>query len=70
MQCASDEMAVWMLRAVAVEDVLVRREQDVLFVPVSLHEDQQQGVGRVLTAVAQAHRLWQVQRTISETSRS
>ena len=57
-QCASEEMSVWMLRAVAVEDCLVRREGDLLCVPVSMHSDRRQGTDRVLTVVAQAHRLW------------
>jgi hypothetical protein len=57
-QCASEEMSVWMLRAVAVEDCLVRREGDLLCVPVSMHRDRRQGTDRVLTVVAQAHRLW------------
>ncbi|HEX4143582.1 MAG TPA: hypothetical protein VHY91_08620 [Pirellulales bacterium] len=57
-QCASEEMSVWMMRAVAVEDVLARREGDLLCVPVSMRADRRQGTDRVLTVVAQAHRLW------------
>ena len=35
-QCLHEEMAVWMQRAVVVENVLARREGEVLFVPVTL----------------------------------
>jgi hypothetical protein len=59
-QCASEEMSVWMLRAVAVEDVLVRREGDLLCVPVSMHPDRREGTDRVLSIVEQAYRLWSV----------
>ncbi len=59
-QCSGDEMAVWMLRAVAVEDILVRREGDVLCVPVSMHPDRDQRVDRVLSTIVQSHRLWSV----------
>ena len=51
-------MAVWMLRAVAVENVLVRREDEVLYVPISLESGWQQGTDRVISVVAQSHRLW------------
>jgi hypothetical protein len=57
-QCAGEEMSVWMLRAVAVEDCLVRREGELLCVPVSMHRDRRPGTDRVQTVVAQAHRLW------------
>lgn len=52
LDCGTEETAVWLLRAIAVEDVLVRREESRLYVPVSLD------AGDATTAaVAQAHRL-------------
>src|SRR5712671_1780253 len=32
-QCADEGMAVWLMRAMLVEDVVVRREGDVLYLP-------------------------------------
>jgi hypothetical protein len=62
--CASEEMAVWLLRAVAVADILVRREAERLCVPVSLLPTPRDGTHRVLTAVAEAHRLWLVHQAV------
>lgn len=53
LDCGSEDAAVWMLRAVAVEDVLVRREEHRLYVPVSLDAGD-----ATVAAVVQAHRLW------------
>jgi hypothetical protein len=60
-RCASEEMAVWILRAVIVEDVLARRECDVVYVPVSMVDAPQRGRAKVVAAVSQAYRLWQLQ---------
>jgi sirohydrochlorin cobaltochelatase len=56
--CESEEAAVWMLRAVAVEDVLVRREEATLYVPVDVNPDGEGGIARTAAAVVNAHRLW------------
>lgn len=53
--CTSEEAAVWLLRAVAVEDVLVRREGAVLFVPVDFRSDA--ALEKTRAVVANAHRL-------------
>lgn len=37
LDCGDEETAVWLLRAVAVENVLVRREEATLYLPVALH---------------------------------
>ena len=49
--CADEEMAIWLMRAIVVENVMVRRERAVLFLPAGprLHpgrRDQERGDGR------------------------
>lgn len=58
LDCGSEDAAVWMLRAIAVEDVLVRREEGRLYVPVSLDASLPNALDKTAAAVAQAHRLW------------
>ena len=62
-KCANEEGAVWLLRAVAVEDILVRRLDSTLYVPVDIRTDDgscdaHDLIAKTATAVAQAHRLW------------
>jgi hypothetical protein len=59
-RCRNVPQATWLLRAIVIEDVLVRREQEILFVPISLSSSRSQGVDRVLAVVAHAHRVWQL----------
>lgn len=57
MGCPDVGMAVWLMRAVLVENILVRREENVLFLPASYRftaEDHQ----RVVDTLAHAWRLW------------
>ncbi|MFO0905537.1 MAG: hypothetical protein U0939_21180 [Pirellulales bacterium] len=54
--CESEETAVWLLRAVAVENILVRRETATLFVPVDFRAGED-AVAATAAAVARAHRL-------------
>jgi hypothetical protein len=59
--CADEEMTVWLLRAVVVENVMVRREGNVLFLPV----DPAYGPGevrRLVGVVGRAVRFWAVRR--------
>jgi hypothetical protein len=56
--CPDEEAAVWLLRAVAVEDVLVRREGATLVVPVALGNGDRQPLEQTHRAVTSAHRLW------------
>ena len=68
-KCSGEEMAVWLLRAVAVEDVLVRRKGDVLCLPVSVHRNRQYGTDRVVSIVAQSHELWRAHVALAGTVR-
>jgi sirohydrochlorin cobaltochelatase len=65
LDCGSEDTAVWMLRAVAVEDVLVRREERRLYVPVSLDPAQADALDKTAAAVAQAHRLWTLKSSVT-----
>ncbi len=58
-ECASEEMAVWMQRAVIAKDVLARRENATLFIPVCLVPAASTDGDRLINIVADAHRLWQ-----------
>jgi sirohydrochlorin cobaltochelatase len=58
-ECGDEETAVWMLRAVAVEAILVRREDSILYVPVDLASDGAM-VAKTADAVSNAHRLCQL----------
>ena len=57
-ECGDEESAVWLLRAVATEDILVRREESALYVPVDVSSDE--AIAKTTTAVAMAHRLSQL----------
>ncbi len=58
-RCTSEEMAVSILRALIVEDILARREGEILYVPVSLSDVPQRGRAKVIAAIGQGCRLWQ-----------
>jgi sirohydrochlorin cobaltochelatase len=60
LRCAREEMAIWMMRAVIVENILARREADVLFVPVCVGEKQIGSRELIRQAVAQGARLWEL----------
>ena len=54
------EMAVWMQRAVIVENVLARREGEILCVPVSLAESPKKRVQRSWQLSLRLNQLWLV----------
>lgn len=57
-QCESEEMAIWLLRAIVVENVAVRREGCVLYVPVGPRFRLEYEIKNVVTAVAKTHHYW------------
>jgi hypothetical protein len=59
-RCTSEEMAIWMLRAVMVEGVLARCEGNVLCVPVSRAEEPEHGAPKLIATVVQANQFWLV----------
>lgn len=56
MGCDQEEAAVWLLRAIAVDNILVRRETATLFVPVDVRGGGE-AVAATASSVARAHRL-------------
>ncbi|MCC9075556.1 sirohydrochlorin chelatase [Litorilinea aerophila] len=59
LQCESEEMAIWLLRAIVVENVFARREGTVLFLPVGPHFRLAAEIKNVVTVVAKTHHYWQ-----------
>jgi hypothetical protein len=55
MECSEIKSAIWMMRALVTKNVLSRREDTVLFVPVNPSSDSDGE--RVVHAIAQVHAL-------------
>ena len=58
MRCHSQEMAIWLLRAMIVENVLVRREDNTLFLPAGPHFTLKGEIKNVVTVVAKTFHYW------------
>lgn len=58
LKCADEEMALWLLRAIVVENVCVRREESVLFLPAGPDFRLEQEIKNVITVVAKTHHYW------------
>ncbi len=56
--CASEEMAIWLLRAIIVENVIARREGCTLFLPAGPHFRLDGEIKNVVTAVAKTYHYW------------
>ncbi len=56
--CASETMAVWLLRAIVVENVMARREGAVLYLPAGPRFALDGEIRNVVTAVAKTHHYW------------
>lgn len=59
MVCANEEMALWLLRAIIVENVSVRREGNVLFFPASPEFRLGEEIKNVITVIAKTNHYWQ-----------
>jgi hypothetical protein len=57
--CADSAMAAWMLRAILVENVMVRREGNVLFLPAGSSFRIEKEIKNVVTCVAKTAHYWQ-----------
>jgi sirohydrochlorin cobaltochelatase len=57
-RCADEDMAMWMLRAIVVENVSVRREGPTLFLPAGPDFRLGYEIKNVITAVAKTHHYW------------
>lgn len=58
MRCPDEEMALWLLRAIVVENICVRREGTTLFLPVGPHFRLEHEIKNVITVVAKTHHYW------------
>lgn len=57
-QCTDEEMAVWMMKAIIVENILARREDNVVFLPVGHKYHIEKEVKNVVTTVAKTYHYW------------
>ena len=58
MECESEEMALWLLRAIVVENVSVRREKNILFFPAGPDFKLEKEIKNVVTIVAKTNHYW------------
>lgn len=59
LECESEEMALWLLRAIIVENVMVRREGNVLWFPAGPDFRLEREIKNVITVVAKTNHYWQ-----------
>lgn len=57
-QCDDVAMALWLLRAIIVENVSVRREDTVLYLPAGPHYRLEHEIKNVITVVAKTYHYW------------
>ncbi|MBU6238211.1 MAG: hypothetical protein KGQ51_10305 [Planctomycetes bacterium] len=57
-RCHDERMAAWMLRAIIVENILVRREGSILFLPAGPEFRIEKEIKNVITAVAKTTHYW------------
>jgi hypothetical protein len=58
LKCEDEEMALWILRAIVVENVCVRREDNVLYLPAGPAFRLDKEIKNVITVVAKTHHYW------------
>lgn len=58
MECHSEEMALWLLRAIVVENITVRREDAVLWFPAGPDFRLEREIKSVITVVAKTNHYW------------
>ncbi len=58
LKCEDEEMALWLLRAIIVENICVRREGAVLFLPAGPDFRMKNEIKNVITVVAKTHHYW------------
>ncbi|MDK3159340.1 cation diffusion facilitator family transporter [Kamptonema cortianum] len=59
MVCTSEDMAVWLLRAIVVENISVRREGSTLYFPASPTFRLESEIKNVITVIAKTYHYWQ-----------
>ena len=63
LQCTGEAMARWLRQAIEVENVRVRREGAVLYLPAGPHFREETEIKNVVTVVAKTHHYWIEHRT-------
>jgi len=58
LRCTDEEMALWLLRAIVVENVCVRREGCILYLPAGPAFRMEKEIKNVITVVAKTHHYW------------
>ena len=58
LQCAGERMASWLARAIEVENVSVRREGAILYLPAGPTFQLDKEIKNVITVVAKTHHYW------------
>ncbi|MCB0176837.1 MAG: sirohydrochlorin chelatase [Anaerolineae bacterium] len=56
--CSDEEMALWLLRAIVIENITVRREDNVLYFPAGPDFKLEAEIKNIITAVAKTHHYW------------
>jgi cation diffusion facilitator family transporter len=59
MQCDSEQMALWLLRAIVVENVTVRREDAILWFPAGPEFRLEREIKNVITVIAKTNHYWE-----------
>jgi len=59
LQCDSEDMALWLLRAIIVENIMVRREDNILYFPAGADFRLEKEIKNVVTVVAKTTHYWQ-----------
>jgi sirohydrochlorin cobaltochelatase len=57
-RCDSEEMAIWLMRAIIVENVMVRREDNVLYLPAGPRFTLRHEIKNVVTVFAKTTHYW------------
>jgi len=57
-RCESEEMAIWLLRAIIVENIMVRREEEILYLPAGPRFTIQREIKNIVTSVAKTVHYW------------
>ncbi len=57
--CSSEEMALWLLRAIVVENISIRREDKTLYLPAGPDFRVEREIKNVITVIAKTHHYWQ-----------
>ena len=63
LQCTGEEMARWLRRAIEIENVRVRRDGIVLYLPAGPYFGADKEIKNVVTVVAKTHHYWMEHRT-------